>query len=278
MSDFRKVLREELELALAGRQSDSKEKGGQRFEVQQGDQTTIALPTGGPWPKKYPLLRSDREWKHAVAWSITLDKLGSGLDWIADTPGAVAYVRWGVGGATHEAYVDWRRGTRFTLFAATVEIDVMLLNPSDWGSGLALANLRGWPCTFRASMVPTASAVPHGCPPTMTVAVPTVVGEEGESDYITIPPFARRMLARGYNNFGNAPNYQVYWYTGFPGTVGPFVCREVVLAVNTFDRQHGSHAENGIWEVPMEATMVRLQNMNAGGDWTYPRAIFELAL
>jgi len=262
-------------------EAGEQEGPGKRFAIQQGNEITLDRPDAGPWPKRHRLLQSDKDWTVAIPWSITLDKLGVSGDWILDSPGTYAHVRWGVGGANHEAWVDWRRGTRFTINASSVTLDLYITNPQDWTGqipGHVNDKRAGWPGTFRASMVSGRSVpqVPGILPATLTVS--PAVSVDGQdfnfTDYVTIPPFARRCRFTAYDINEAQPTYWVEYWNGTPAAPWFTIRRDFIQAVTT--KQY--YDAETFQEIPMDATMVRANHGLV--EWSYfsARFCFELML
>lgn len=249
-----------------------------RWAPQQGQIVVVANPVAtlvAPFPIRREVLRSAGDWQESVPWSICLDKVGTADDQQADVPGAIARVDWGTGGATHFAYVDWRHGQRFVVTGAALTLELQLLNPSDWG--VLPAGLVGWPVTFRASMTPgEVPQLPARCGPTLTVALAGPVDPGNQSDWVTIPPFARVMRFSGRRNDSGAMAGYMLWHQGSPLAPGA-QCR--------LDR-YATGGGSGLMEwdqeltIPPDANIVRYQpdGVAPGGSVTMMRFAFELAL
>lgn len=246
-----------------------------RFPNQMGNAVRLVTYPGvgvGGLSQRHMILRSDDTWQESALWSVTLDIRGSGADEICDAPGALAHVSWGVGGARHFAYVDWRRGQRFAIAAAQVQVELLLRNYTDWY--IAPFVPRGWPATFRASMVPNCGAsVPGAVPPTCSIPILNV--GEARSGYNTVPPFARRVAVRAFTPEENPPIYNVEWYAGVPTA-------SHLVALDVFDqttlRTESRQGSRTMIPVPVEATQFRVRGLDESNPLVHFVATFELAL
>ena len=203
----------------------------------------------------------------ATDWTITLSPPGSkgnaqGDVFPLDQLDLYAEIEWGTSGGKAKVQIDWGRGARFSIPAASISILAVLPGTTAIGGGPF-----GYPMTVTAQIVP-GTAVSKPMALTRTVYMGRLTSGT-ETAVHPIPAFAK--LMRMTNQTGHGRSIDVTWYMNG----GTFAYGEYGIITGAADRSDGDFID---WQpVPRYATGFSMTAVGIG-NVEYANAVFALEL
>lgn len=213
----------------------------------------------------------------ARTWQIILSdveftgvKLGAPLRWT--TPGGIervpdvtygslpvfARIKWGVGAAQFEAFVDWGRGGAVQVHGSSVELIAMTVANPPFLVGGASLRAAGGRAFVSGAIVPAEGFGRAAAPPTLSTALVTIPA--ATTDHFGVPAFAKSVHVTRGPGPNNYPAIEVVFFRdGLAATPGNLFMlgQNASLDMNTSEK-----AERMI-RVPANARIMSLRNTGA---------------
>jgi hypothetical protein len=203
----------------------------------------------------------------ARSWNITMGaprftgagKTGNGVivgplgftgttDAVYPAIGTQGLIKWGMGGAQHQALVDWGNGGAVQVHGSYVELDA--ISPASW---TLPAGVRVF---VAGSIAPATTSARQAAPPTLST--PDVLIAAGATQIFLVPPYAKSVAVQrsgGPNNFGTIE-------CAFFRSAAPANAVFFEVTNNGAANMMASRAAERMFRVPANASVFTLRNLD----------------